>query len=240
MIMQSLIHLIYPPQCLACDALTESDFALCGACWRDTVFIGGLVCDACGTPLLGEDTGEKELCDDCISIARPWDRGRATLMYRDTGRRLVLSLKHGDRTDLARPAGRWMAQTARDLIREDTVIVPVPLHWSRLLRRKYNQAAELAFALGKVAGCAVLPDALIRHTRTRPLEGHSRDQRFTALQGTISPHRKRGAALQGKHVLIVDDVMTSGATFAATTEGCRSAGATQIDVLALARVAKDA
>lgn len=238
--MQSAIRLVYPPQCLICDALTETDFALCGPCWRDTAFIGGLVCDCCGTPLLGEDTGEREVCDDCIATARPWDRGRATLMYRNTGRRLVLSLKHGDRTDLARPAGMWMAQTARDLIGADTVIVPVPLHWTRLLRRKYNQAAELAKALGHATGRTVLPDALIRKARTRPLEGHSRDQRFSALQDAMRPHPKRGAALKGKHVLIIDDVMTSGATFAAATEACRAAGAVQIDVLALARVAKDA
>lgn len=238
--MQSAIRLVYPPQCLICDALTETDFALCGDCWRDTAFIGGLVCDCCGTPLIGEDTGEREVCDDCIATARPWDRGRATLVYRETGRRLVLSLKHGDRTDLARPAGVWMAQTARDLISDATVIVPVPLHWTRLLRRKYNQAAELAKALGKVTGRTVLPDALVRNARTRPLEGHSRDQRFAALQGAMRPHPKRGKDLKGRHVILIDDVMTSGATFAAATEACRTAGARQIDVLALARVVKDA
>ena len=238
--LQSVIRAIYPAQCVACDAQTEAEFGLCGPCWRETRFIGGLVCDTCGTPLPGEDRGEIVQCDDCMTVARPWDRGRAALVYTGVGRRLVLGLKHGDRTDLARPAALWMARAAGPLIRDDTLLVPVPLHWLRLARRRYNQAALLVHALGKVLDRPVCADALLRPRKTKPLEGHSRDARFAALAGAIVPHPKRIATLDGKSVLLVDDVMTSGATLAAAAEAARTAGAANVSIVTLARVVKDA
>ncbi|MBE0413106.1 ComF family protein [Yoonia sp.] len=237
--LQSVIRAIYPAQCVACDAQTEAEFGLCGACWRETQFIGGTVCDRCGAPLPGEDQGEVVHCDDCMTIARPWSQGRAVLVYGGIGRRLVLALKHGDRTDLARPAALWMARAARPLLRDDTVLVPVPLHWQRLTRRRYNQAALLAQALGRVLDKPVCVDALLRPRKTKPLEGHTRDARFAALAGAIVPHPKRKRAVSGRSVLLVDDVMTTGATLAACTEALCADGATDVSVIALARVVKD-
>jgi ComF family protein len=237
--LQSLIRAVYPPQCVSCGAMTEAEFALCGPCWRDAHFIGGLACDQCGAPLPGEDRGEHVLCDDCLTVARPWARGRAVLQYRDRGRDLVLQFKHGDRTDLAHAFGTWMAATARPLLAEDTVIVPVPLHWTRLLRRRYNQAALLAHRLGRVTGRAVVPDALIRRQRTSVLDGKSRDDRFVALDGALAVHPARLSAIRGRPVLLVDDVMTSGATLAAGTLALQAAGAGPVNILALARVVKD-
>ncbi|MEM9787101.1 MAG: double zinc ribbon domain-containing protein [Pseudomonadota bacterium] len=238
--LQSVIRAIYPAQCVACDGQTEAEFGLCGPCWRETQFIGGLVCDTCGTPLPGDDTGETVQCDDCMTIARPWDRGRAALIYSGIGRRLVLGLKHGDRTDLARPAAIWMARNARPLLRDDTVLVPVPLHWVRLARRRYNQAALLVHALGKELQRPVCADALLRSKKTQALEGHSRDARFQTLSGAIVPHPKRIDVIKGKSVLLVDDVMTSGATMAASAEAARAAGAANVSIVTLARVVKDA
>lgn len=239
MLMQSVIRAVYPPQCVSCGGLTEAEFGLCGPCWRDAHFIGGLTCDHCGVPLPGDGRGEQVLCDDCLRIARPWAQGRAVFLYRDTGRSLVLALKHGDRTDLARSAGAWMATAAGPLIRDGMVVVPVPLHRLRLLRRRYNQAALLAQRLAQVAGLAIVPDALIRRRRTRPLEGHTREARFAALDGAIAVHPRRAAAIAGRPVLLVDDVMTSGATLTAATEALHAAGATEVCVQVLARVAKD-
>ncbi len=238
--LQSVIRAIYPAQCVACDAQTEAEFGLCGPCWRETKFIGGLVCDTCGTPLPGEDRGEIVQCDDCMTIARPWDRGRAALIYTGIGRRLVLGLKHGDRTDLARPAAMWMTRVARPLLQDDTVLVPVPLHWVRLARRRYNQAALLVHALGKALERPVCADALLRPKKTQPLEGHNRDARFAALSGAIAPNPKRTDIVNGRSVLLVDDVMTSGATLAASAEAARAAGATNVSIVTLARVVKDA
>lgn len=217
------------------------DFSLCGSCWRQTPFIDGLCCDACGCPLPGgadEDAGGV-LCDDCLTIARPWSRGRAALQYRDFGRRITLALKHGDRTDLARAAAPWLKRAAAPIWPADPILVPIPLHWTRLLRRKYNQSALLADALSRLTGARHYPDALIRPKRTKPLDGHTRDARFGALDAAIRPHPKQGHILRGRNVVLVDDVMTSGATFAAATEACFTAGAADVCVLALARVAKD-
>lgn len=239
--LQSLIHVIYPPQCVMCEAQTASDFALCGPCWAETPFIEGLCCDACGAPLPGQgDTSESILCDDCMKIARPWSKGRSALVYKDRARRLVLSLKHGDRTDLSRAAGPWMARAGRDIITPDAVIVPVPLHRFRLLRRKFNQAALLAREIAQVTETECIADAVLRRKKTAPLEGHSRDQRFDILVDAIVPNPKRLAQLKNRKVIIVDDVMTSGATLAAATEACYAAGANNVCVLALARVVKDA
>lgn len=238
--LQSVIRAIYPAQCVACDALTEADFGLCGPCWRDTRFIGGLVCDSCGAPLPGDDPGTPVQCDDCMTIARPWERGRAALVYTGVGRRLVLALKHGDRTDLAPPLARWMAQVARPLVQPDCVIVPVPLHWVRLARRRYNQAALLAHQLGRLLDKPVCPDALLRPKKTKPLEGHNRDARFAALGGAIIPNPKRRDNISGKPVLLVDDVMTSGATLAAAAGAISAAGAAHVSIVTLARVVKDA
>ena len=236
--MQSVIRAIYPAQCVACEAQTEAEHGLCGTCWRDTWFIHGTCCDTCGMPLPGEGTDLQ--CDDCMIIARPWDKGRAALVYKDVGRRLALGLKHGDRLDLVPSLAAWMAHVGRDMVTPDTLLVPVPLHWTRLLKRRYNQAAELAKGVARVTGATVCADALQRPKRTLPLDGHNRDARFVALEGVIAFNPKRVALLEGRDVIIVDDVMTSGATFAACTEACMAAGARSVCVLVLARVVKDA
>ncbi len=236
---KSVIEAIYPPQCVACDVLTEADFGLCGDCWSQTAFIGGLVCDSCGTPLPGDDDGARVQCDDCMTIARPWDHGRAVFGYSGVGRRLVLGLKHGDRTDLVPAMARWIAQKVGQIPIADPVIVPVPLHWTRLVKRRYNQSALLALGVGKVLAQPVCIDALSRPKKTKPLDGHSRDARFATLADAITPNPKRADKIAGRNVLLVDDVMTSGATLAASTEGLRAAGATNVSIVTLARVAKD-
>lgn len=239
MSLQRAIAAIYPPQCISCDALVASDFGLCPACWRDTPFISGLVCCKCGSPVAGEE-GQEVLCDDCLAVERPWSAGRAALLYRDNARRMVLALKHGDRMELARPAAPWLRQAAAPLLRPETLVVPVPLHWWRLIRRKYNQAALLSAALAREAGLEHCPDLLLRRRSTGSQEGRSRDDRFANLRGAFAVHPRRRDRIAGRPVLIVDDVMTSGATFSAAATACLAAGASRVDVVALARVAKDA
>lgn len=237
--MQALLRLIYPPQCLSCGTHVETDFALCPACWRDTPFIAGLVCDGCGTPLPGEDAGAVH-CDDCLTLARPWDQGRAALLYRDNGRKFVLALKHGDRSDLATPAARWMHRAAAPILRPGMIVAPVPLHWLRLLRRRYNQSALVSAAFARLASLDHIPDLLIRPRRTPTQDGRDRDGRFRNVTGAIRTHPRHKAQIQGRDVLLIDDVMTSGATLAACAEACLAAGATRVSVCVLARVAKDA
>lgn len=219
--------------------MTEEEHGLCGSCWSQTGFITGAACDTCGAPLMGSDDGDILQCDDCMQIARPWSRGRAVFLYNGVGRKLVLSLKHGDRLDLSWPAAGWMAQRVEDLVGLDTLIVPVPLHWSRLMRRKYNQAAVLALDLGRRLGAVVLVDGLVRSGRTPSLDGKGREARFQTLSGVITPHPKRGKLMKDRTVLLVDDVMTSGATLAACAEAAKLAGAKDVFTVTLARVVKD-
>lgn len=238
--LQAALHVLYPPQCISCAAQVTSDFGLCGDCWRETPFIAGLVCDRCGVPLPGGEAQEVAVCDDCMTIARPWGQGRSALLYRDNGRSLVLALKHGDRMDLARPAAGWLMQAVRPVIRPGMLVVPVPLHWFRLFKRKYNQAVLLSKALAGLAGLEHCPDALVRRRTTGTQEGRTRDGRFANMADAFRVPKPRAALVEDREILLVDDVMTSGATFAAATEALFAAGARSVDVVSLARVAKDA
>lgn len=238
--MQSAVRLVLPAQCLGCGGLVAEEFGLCADCWRDTPFIAGLVCDTCGVPLPGTDEGKPEHCDDCLTLVRPWSRGRAALVYKDKGRGLVLGLKHGDRLDLARPAANWMLRAAAPILRPDMLLAPVPLHWIRFLKRRFNQSALLSRAIARATGMDHCPDLLQRPRRTRSQDGRDRDGRFANLSGAIRAHPGRAARIEGRHILLIDDVMTSGATLGAAADACRAAGASDVSVLILARVAKDA
>lgn len=261
------LHAVFPPRCIACGEQVGSDFALCGACWRDTGFLhDSLCCAACGAPLPGSEPGvgadclgagdvrddaradqpdaaqkctDWLHCDECLRQPRPWGRGRAALLYEGTGRRLVLALKHGDRLDLARPLGLWLARVAGPLITPDTLIAPVPLHRWRLLRRRYNQSALLAHELERLCGGHHIPDLLSRTRATPSQEGLSRPARAANLDGAIEVSARHADMLSGRNVLLVDDVMTSGATLAAATLAALAAGAGSVCVVALARVAKE-
>ena len=237
---QTAVRLIYPSRCTLCGVTVDSDFGLCGPCWRDTPFISGLVCDACGVPLPGEAGGQAEFCDECLTHAWPWSRGRAALLYHENGRRLVLALKHGDRHDVIRPAAKWLARAAAPLLQPDTLLAPVPLHWTRMLRRRYNQSALLVQALARETGQPHCLDLLQRRKRTQTLKGLDRAARHAMLSDAIRVNPARRALIVDRPLLIVDDVMTSGATLSAAAQAAFAAGAQDVCILTLARVAKDA
>lgn len=237
--LQNALKVLFPGQCISCGVLVEDAHALCGACWAETPFIEGFVCDQCGAPLVGESAGERPLCDDCMVFPRPWDRGRSVLLYEGRARSLVLSLKYGDRPDMARTVGRWMASRAVELLPPDGFLVPVPLHWTRLLRRRFNQSALLAREIGRITGRRSVSDVLVRSLRTGSQEHRTRDERIRNVAGAMVVHPGRADRIEGRPVLVIDDVMTSGATFAEAARALGAAGAGPVSVLALARVVKD-
>lgn len=230
--MQAALRVFYPPSCLCCNAAIGTE-GLCGTCWRDTPFISGPVCDRCGIPVMGDEAGH---CDDCLLLQPPWGRGRAALTYGDNARRMVLALKHGDRQDLARPAGQWMARVAEPILTAGMIVAPVPLHWTRLLRRRYNQSALLSRAMARAAGLVHAPDLLVRPRRTPSQDGRDRQGRFENMTGALRV--RRPAQVAGRHILLIDDVMTTGATLATAAEACLDAGASDVSVVVLARVTK--
>ncbi len=236
---QALMHTVFPPRCICCGEAVGTDYGLCGPCWRETRFITGLVCDCCGTPLPGEGDGSPILCDDCLAAPRPWDRGRAAFVYGGTGRQLVLALKHGDRLDLVPPLGAMLSRAVQPILVPGMVVAPVPLHRNRLIRRMFNQSALLAQNLARRERLACLPDLFVRTRATASQEGLGRQERFCNLEGAIRVRPRHYPHIAGQHLLLVDDVLTSGATMAATAEAALQAGAAKVSVAVLARVARD-
>jgi ComF family protein len=233
-----VLDAIYPPRCLACPEPTDAPHGLCPACWRETHFIAEAACDKCGAPLIGE-AGTGDLCERCTRHPPAWDRGAAGIVYSGAGRRVILALKHGDRLDMVGPLAAWMAAPGRDLLATADVIAPVPLHWRRLVKRRYNQSAELARRLSRMTGTPVVPDLLSRTRATIPQEKMTREARAANQANAFAVDPRRQIHVAGKNVLVIDDVLTSGATLSACAEALRAAGASRVNVLVLARVAYD-
>jgi ComF family protein len=232
-----VLDAVLPPRCLKCGEVVASDAqgALCPACWQKLSFLGPPCCACCGQPF-EFDLGPGALCGACIERPPAFDRARAVLRYDEASRDLILAFKHADRTSLAPAFGTWLNRAGAELLAESDLIVPVPLHWSRLFSRRYNQAALLAQALGHVSGKTVLPDLLIRRRATQK-QGHlGRLARQRNVAGAFALNPRKASAAQGRNVLLVDDVVTTGATIANCAKVLRKGGAARIDVLAIARV----
>ena len=153
---------------------------------------------------------------------------------------MVLGLKHADRSEVCGPAAQWMAARIEPILAQNALIAPIPLHWLRYYKRRYNQSALLAHEIAKATRTTYAPDLLVRKKATRSLDGLTKDQRFQVLNDAITVAPKRSQQVEGANIVLVDDVMTSGATFATASEACFAAGAASVCVVALARVTKDA
>ena len=229
-----LLDALLPPRCLACGVLVERSGALCQGCWGGIDFIAPPFCACCGLPF-DYDLGAEALCGACSREHPPFDRARSVMVYGEVSRRLVIGFKHGDRTEGTKAFAGWMARAGGELLAETDLIVPVPLHWTRLFRRRYNQSALLARALGELAAKPVATDLLLRTRRTPPQGRLSGQARARNVAGAFRVKPGREARIAGKRVLLIDDVLTTGSTLAACAGVLRKGGAAAVDVLVLER-----
>ncbi|MDR3468817.1 MAG: ComF family protein [Xanthobacteraceae bacterium] len=226
--------LALPTLCVACRDEVAGD-GVCARCWNQLSFIAQPYCPRLGIPFV-YDPGPGLLSMQAIAAPPAYQRARAAVRYDDVAKRLVHGLKYQDRTDLAPIMGRWMARAGHDLLADADVLVPVPLHWRRGWSRRFNQSGLLAREIGRRSGVDLAPDALRRVRSTRQQVGLSRSERALNVQGVFKVAVERRPAIEGRHVVLVDDVLTSGATVDACARALLRARAAQVDVLVFARV----
>jgi ComF family protein len=234
---RAAVDVLLPPRCLSCGETVAEPGALCGVCWPLLTFIAPPLCAICGFPF-DYDPGNGAICGECLRETPPFERARTVLRYDEHSRDLVISFKHRDRTDAAPAYGKWMARAGAEILAEADLIIPVPLHRHRLISRRYNQSAELCHAMSRESSVPQNPDLLIR-TRSTPTQGRlTRAERERNVRGAFALKPDAGSSVQGRRVVLVDDVLTTGATVNACTRTLLRGGAAAVDVLTLARVVR--
>ncbi len=235
--LRAVLDVLLPPSCLTCDRPVTAPGQFCAPCFRGVAFITEPCCVHCGVPFSHAGQGGTErLCPGCREHPAPWGQARAALRYDGAAKRLLLPFKHADRPELAAALAPMMARAGAALLRRAELIVPVPLHRRRLFARRYNQAALLALRLARLSGVPAVPDLLRRTRATVSLGDLSATARAEAVGGAFAIRPARAGRLRDRRVLLVDDVMTSGATASACAEILLAAGADAVDVLVAARV----
>ena len=234
------LDLLLPQRCLGCAVIIDGVNSLCADCWRHLTFLGPPMCRQCGYPL-PTTVVDKPVCGACASEPPAYARARAALRYDDGARGMILRFKHADRTDIARTFGRLLETAGAELLADCDLITPVPLHRWRLLQRGYNQAALLAHVLARGGERPMVPDLLQRVQATASQQGLGGEQRKRNITaGAFRLHPRHHRRIEGRRVLLVDDVLTTGATVSACTRVLMKGGAAAVDILAIARVVRDA
>jgi len=228
------VDLALPPLCPACREPVIGR-ALCAGCWAKLNFIAPPYCERLGIPF-AFDSGQGLLSLQAIADPPAYGRARAAVRYDDVARALVHAFKYGDRLDLAPTLGRWMAAAGRELLAEADGIVAVPLHWRRLWARRFNQSAALATVIAAESGVPLVHEGLRRVKATAQQVGLTRVQRADNIQGAFRVPAAGKAEVVGRRLVLVDDVLTTGATVDGCTRALLRAGAAHVDVLVLARV----
>lgn len=229
-----VLDALLPPRCVSCGQEVARGHGLCAACWGGLTFIDAPLCVRCGLPFDFEAPATS-LCGPCVADPPPFDQARAALVYDEGSRSLILGFKHGDRTDRALILARLMARPFAAFEPPVDMAVPVPLHRWRLWRRRYNQAALLAQAMAADAKMTYRPDILSRTKATPSQAGRGAKDRQRNVRGAFSVSQGAKSDLAGRHVLLVDDVMTTGATVRECARVLKRSGAATVRVVVIAR-----
>lgn len=231
----TLLNALLPPSCPGCMRRIAVHGALCGRCWSELRFLEKPWCERLGTPFaLPMEDGA--LSAPAIAEPPVFDRLRSAVVHDGIARRLVVRLKFHDGTELARLMAGWMLRAGQELVRDADLVVPVPLHRLRLLRRRYNQSAELARELSHLCGKRFAPQLLRRTRMTRQQVGLGARERADNVRGAFRVPEAARPLLAGRRILLVDDVYTTGATVSAATRALLKAGAGHVDVITFGRV----
>lgn len=223
---------LFPPVCAGCRNLVREPGTLCAGCWPRVRFIERPWCEVTGVPFQ-HDMGEGAVSPAAIADPPPYARARAAVSYAGAARQIVQSLKYRDRTDLAPWMASWMLRAGSELLPDADLVVPVPLHRRRFFQRRFNQSAELGRHVARLAGLPFSAEALTRNRRTRQQVGLRANERQDNVRGAFRV--VDASAIRGRRVLLIDDVITTGATVAAVSQALMKAGAREVDVLAFAR-----
>ncbi len=239
-IARNAVDIVYPPSCIACRRATMEAGRLCADCWTRMPFIERPYCERLGTPF-AQDLGAGLISPEAFANPPVFHRARAVAKFEDGPvRDLVHNLKYGDRLELAGTMGLWMARAGAELLKDANLVVPVPLHRRRLFARRFNQAAALAQTVARQGSLPFDPLALVRVKATTPQVGLSRPQRAENVQGAFRVADEARLRIKDRNILLVDDVLTSGATTNAAARILLRAGALRVDVLVFARVVTQA
>lgn len=234
------LNTILPPRCIGTGEIVDHQGMIAPALWQELDFIAPPYCATCGLPFDFEDSLEDTtICGDCLSDPPRFDTARAPLRYNDASRRLLLRFKYGDQQHAAVTFARWLHLAGLDHLKTADFILPVPLHWRRLWQRRFNQSALLAKALSRESGVPYLANTMTRRRFTGPQKGLNRRsrQKNVRMAFTVTPAAKTN--IKGKHLVLIDDVMTSGATVNECAKLLKREGAARITVLTVARVLRE-
>ncbi|MBI3701201.1 MAG: ComF family protein [Afipia sp.] len=228
------LDIALPTLCVSCREPVSGD-GVCAQCWSKLSFIARPYCERLGIPFV-YDPGPGLLSMEAIASPPTYTRARAAVRYDDVARAMVHALKYQDRTDLAPTMGRWMKRAGHEVLEHADALVPVPLHWKRSWSRRYNQSGALAKIIGRAANVPVLPDTLQRTRATEQQIGLSKIERARNVQGAFKVPPEKKSLIQGRKIVLIDDVLTSGATADACARALLRAKAVSVDVLVFARV----
>jgi ComF family protein len=229
------LDLALPPLCPSCREPVGDALGLCADCWAKLSPITRPYCEKLGIPF-AYDPGPGIFSMQAIADPPAYARARAAVRYDEIARTLVHALKYGDRLDLAPVMGRWISRAGAELTVGADALVPVPLHWRRLWARRFNQSAALAKVVSELTGVAVAHGALRRVKATPQQVGLSKNERAENVQGAFRVPKEAKSQIAGRHLVLVDDVLTSGSTVDACARALLRGGARQVDVLVFARV----